>query len=327
MKNLLPHEMFEIRRYTADKAAEWNQFVAKSKNGTFLFNRNYMDYHSDRFEDFSLMFYREGRLFALMPANRKGDVFQSHAGLTYGGLVMDAKTTAAATVELFRELNEYLREEGFRRVLYKCIPWMYHQLAAEEDLYAIARTCDARLQERDLGTVIIQQNTLRWERIRRRALKRAQEAGITVERSDDMAGFWEVLCDNLKRTYDSKPVHTLAEMELLRSRFPENIVLYVARKDGDILAGMVLYVSTQVARAQYSSASPLGKELGAIDIIYDRVICRDYHHLPYFEFGTSAMADSNAINESLVFQKEGFGGRGICFDRYEWSVGELRIKS
>lgn len=309
---------YEIIRYTPDRKVEWNQFVATSKNGTFLFDRNYMDYHSDRFEDYSLMFYRNGSLYAIMPANRKGDIFQSHAGLTYGGLVMNAKTTAAATVELFRELNEYLRTAGFRRVLYKCIPWMYHQLAAEEDLYAIARTCDARLQERDLGTVIIQQNTLRWERVRRRALKRAQEAGIIVERSNDFAEFWQVLNDNLKQKYDSKPVHTLSEMELLHSRFPENIVLYTAKKGNDILAGIVLYVSSQVARAQYSSATPEGKQLGAIDIIYDRVINNDYHHLPYFEFGTSAMSDSNIINETLVFQKEGFGGRGICFDRYEW---------
>lgn len=312
--------MFEIIRYTPDRADEWNRFVADSKNGTFLFHRDYMDYHRDRFEDFSLMFYREGRLYGLMPANRKGDVFQTHAGLTYGGLVMDAKTTATATVELFRELNEYLRKEGFRQVFYKCIPWMYHQLAAEEDLYAIARTCDARLQERDLGTVIIQRNVLRWERIRRRALKRAQQAGITVERSNDMAAFWNVLCDNLKRTYDSKPVHTLAEIELLHSRFPDNIVLYVAKKDGAILAGILLYVSTQVARAQYSSATPNGKQLGAIDIIYDRIIHDDYRHLPYFEFGTSAMVDSNILNETLIFQKEGFGGRGICFDRYEWDL-------
>ena len=312
--------MFEIRRYTETDKAAWDAFVAASKNGTFLFFRDYMDYHSDRFEDCSLMFYREGRLYGVMPANRKGDVFQTHAGLTYGGLVMDAKTTAAATVELFRELNEYLRKEGFRQVLYKCIPWMYHQMAAEEDLYAIARTCDARLQERDLGTVIIQRNTIRWERIRRRALKRAQEAGITVESSDDLAGFWEVLCDNLKRTYDSKPVHTLDEIELLHSRFPDNIVLYVAKKGDDILAGMVLYVSQQVVRAQYSSASLLGKELGAIDIIYDRVINHDFRHLPYFEFGTSALGNTNIINESLIFQKEGFGGRGICFDRYEWAL-------
>ena len=312
--------MFEIERYTIAKMAEWNQFVAASKNGTFLFDRRYMDYHNDRFEDFSLMFYRNGRLYALLPANRKGDTLQSHAGLTYGGLVMDEHTTAAATVDLFCELNDYLRKEGFRHVLYKCIPWIYHQLPAEEDLYAIARTCNARLQERDLGTVIIQRNAMRWERVRRRALKRALQAGITVSRSNDLEGFWRVLCDNLATKYDSKPVHTLQEIELLASRFPDNIVLYVATQENTILAGMVLYISSQVARAQYSSATPEGKQLGAIDIIYDRVINHDYSHLPYFEFGTSALGKTNVINESLVFQKEGFGGRGMCFDHYEWSL-------
>ena len=312
--------MFDIIRYTPGRKDEWNTFVAGSKNGTFLFNRDYMDYHSDRFEDFSLMFYLQGRLYGLMPANKKGDIFQSHMGLTYGGLIMDAKTTAAATVQLFHELNDYLRAEGFRHVLYKCIPWIYHQMAAEEDLYAMVRTCDVRLQERDLGTAIIQRNTIRWERVRRRALKRAQEAGVTVERSTDYAGFWQVLNDNLKLKYDSKPVHTLSEISLLASRFPENIILYLARLGDEILAGMVLYVSKQVARAQYSSATPLGKQLGAIDILYDRIIHHDYANLPYFEFGTSAMADSNVINESLIFQKEGFGGRGVCFDRYEWDL-------
>ena len=312
--------MFEIIRYTPERKEEWNAFVANSKNGTFLFHRDYMDYHSDRFEDYSLMFYCQGRLYGLMPANAEGQLFCTHRGLTYGGLVMDKKTTAALTVTLFGELNDYLRAKGFRQVHYKCIPWIYHQLASEEDLYAISRTCDARLVDRDLGTAIIQRNTIRWERVRRRALKRAQEAGIVVTQSDNLAGFWEVLNNNLAQKYHSKPVHTLQEMELLKSRFPDHIVLFLAQQGEEILAGMVVYVSTQVARAQYSSATPLGKQLGAIDVIYDRIINNDYRHLPYFEFGTSALENTNAINESLIFQKEGFGGRGICFDRYEWTL-------
>ena len=56
--------MFEIRRYTADRADEWNQFVRASKNGTFLFDRRFMDYHSDRFRDHSLMVFRDHRLYA-----------------------------------------------------------------------------------------------------------------------------------------------------------------------------------------------------------------------------------------------------------------------
>ena len=231
---------------------------------------------------------------------------------------MDAKTTAALTVSLFNELNDYLRQHGFSKVLYKCVPWIYHQMASEEDLYAMSRTCNARLVSRDLGTVIIQRNTIRWERVRRRALKRAEEAGLVVEKSEDFAGFWRVLENNLETKYGSKPVHTLQEMELLHSRFPDNIVLYVSKKGDEILAGIVIYVSSQVVRAQYSSATPLGKQLGAIDVIYDRIINHDYSGFPYFEFGTSAVGHTNVINESLVFQKEGFGGRCICFDQYEW---------
>lgn len=301
-------------------AGEWNAFVAKSKNGTFLFDRRYMDYHSDRFHDHSLMIYHGGRLYALLPANEEGDWWTTHRGLTYGGLVMDEKVTAAATVTLFEELNAYLHQQGFRHVLYKCMPWIYQQLPAQEDLYAIARVCNARLVDRDLGTAIIQGHTIRWERIRRRALKRALLAGITVSQSNDLAGFWKVLEDNLANKYNSKPVHTLDEIEKLHACFPENIRLFLAKQGDEILAGMVVYVSTQVARAQYSSASPKGKELGAIDIIYDKLINDDFRHLPYFEFGTSAIGDTNIINESLVFQKEGFGGRAICWDRYEWEV-------
>ena len=77
--------MVEIARYTPDKAAEWDDFVGKSKNATFLFHRGYMDYHADRFADFSLMFYYKGRLCALLPANDDGNgSLCSHRGLTYG---------------------------------------------------------------------------------------------------------------------------------------------------------------------------------------------------------------------------------------------------
>ena len=80
-------KIINIERYTAEKAAEWDEFVAKSKNGTFLFDRNYMDYHADRFADFSLMFYNDKhKLCALLPANIDDGTLYSHQGLTYGGL-------------------------------------------------------------------------------------------------------------------------------------------------------------------------------------------------------------------------------------------------
>ena len=312
--------MFEIRRYTPAFANEWNQFVAASKNGTFLFDRRYMDYHADRFQDHSLLFYLGERLLAVLPAHQSGDTLCSHNGLTYGGLVMSPRLTVVQTMNLFRELNDYLRTEGFRHVSYKCIPWIYHRLPAEEDLYALYHECRARMVARDFATDVFLHGDMRWERVRRRGVSRAQKAGVMVERSNDYAAFWDVLSQNLQTKYGVKPVHTLQEITLLHSRFPENIVLYQAVKDGVVLGGVVLYITPQVVHAQYSSATPEGKKLGAIDLLYSRIFS-DYENYSHFDFGRSTEnPDGSGLNEQLVFQKEGFGGRGLCYDIYEYDL-------
>ena len=312
--------MFQIKRYTPAFANEWNLFVAASKNGTFLFDRRYMDYHADRFQDHSLLFYLGERLLAVLPAHQSGDTLCSHNGLTYGGLVMSPRLTVVQTMHLFRELNDYLRAGGFRHVSYKCIPWIYHRLPAEEDLYALYHECRARMVARDFATDVFLHGDLRWERVRRRGVSRAQKAGVVVERSDDYAAFWEVLSQNLQTKYGVKPVHTLQEITLLHSRFPENILLYQAVKDGVVVGGVVLYVTPQVVHAQYSSATPEGKKLGAIDLLYSRIF-KDYENYPHFDFGRSTEhPDGSGLNEQLVFQKEGFGGRGLCYDIYEYDL-------
>ena len=312
--------MFEIKRYTLELADEWNQFVAESKNGTFLFDRRYMDYHADRFNDHSLLFYIGNRLLAVLPAHASGDTFYTHNGLTYGGLVMSSRLTVVQTVNLFRELNELLREGGFRHVRYKCIPWIYHRLSSDEDLYALFHECHARIVARDFATNIFLSDEMQWERIRRRGVARAQKAGVSVERSGSYAAFWDILTKNLRTKYGVMPVHTLQEIELLHSRFPRNIQLYQAVKDGEVLGGVVLDVSHQVVHAQYSSATSDGKKLGVIDLLYDRSFS-DFRSYPYFDFGRSTEnPDGSGLNEKLVFQKEGFGGRGLCYDIYEYDL-------
>lgn len=312
--------MFEIRRYTLAYADEWNTFVRKSKNGTFLFIRSYMDYHADRFSDYSLMFYANGKLLAVLPAHLSGNTLYSHQGLTYGGLVMSSCLKMTQTMILFRELNEYLRSIGVRHVCYKCIPWIYHRISSDEDIYALFHECHARIVARDLATNIFMSMGLRWERVRRRGVSRAQKAGVLVERSDDYAAFWDILTQNLQTKYGVKPVHTLQEIELLHRRFPYNILLYQAVREGTVLGGVVLYVSTQVVHAQYSSATPEGKKMGVIDLLYDRIF-NDYRDYPYFDFGRSTEhPDGSGLNEQLVFQKEGFGGRALCYDIYEYDL-------
>lgn len=312
--------MFELQPYTAERQGEWNDFVARSKQGTFLLDRRYMDYHADRFLDHSLMAYRKSRLYALLPANADGTTLHSHQGLTYGGLVTDSKATASEVGELLVLVNERLRGEGFKKVIYKNIPYIYHRLPSDEDLYALFNTCHARLSVRNIASVVAQGEPLKWRRIRECGARKAEEGGIAVEESADLAAFWAVLDANLMRSHGVHPVHTLQEMELLRGRFPRDIRLHVAKDGAEVLAGAVVFATPRVAHVQYISASEEGKERHALDLLFRQLLTVDYRGCRYFDFGTSNEDRGRYLNASLIYQKEGFGGRGVCYDTYEWDL-------
>lgn len=301
-------------------ADEWNQFVSASKNGTFLFDRRFMDYHSDRFSDHSLMCYREGRLYALLPANEKGDTLVSHGGLTYGGLVTDSRCSAKGVLDTFTAINDYLRRQAIRRVVYKAIPWIYHQLPAEEDLYALTAVCHARLTIRDISSAIIGTRRLKFTESRRSGLRKALKAGLRICESDDVDAFWHILNDNLTQKYAVRPVHTADELRLLQSRFPENIKLWLVYDGEKPVAGTLLFLTPQVLHTQYISATPYGKQHGAIDLLFDHLINNIYASYPYIDFGKSTVSDSADLNEQLIFQKEGFGARAVCYDTYEYEL-------
>ena len=310
--------MIEVRRYNPDDADRWNSFVAESKNGTFLLDRRYMDYHADRFTDYSLLFYLDDKLVALLPANVQGDILFSHGGLTYGGLVTTDKFKTVDALDVFTYLRKHLLLEGFERVIYKPCPWIYHSLPSEEDLYALFRF-GARLAGRDVATVVDLHNMLPMSTLRRRQAKKALDNGVTISRENGFIKFWKVLDDNLMQRYGVHPVHTLDEISLLASRFPD-IELYEAHLGGETIGGVVLYVCGKVAHVQYISANELGKEIGAIDLIFNKIIDVVKPRCRYLDFGKSTEQFGYFLNKGLIFQKEGFGGRAVCYDTYEWTL-------
>lgn len=310
----------EIRRYRREDNELWNSFVSKARNATFLFDRNYMDYHADRFDDNSFMFYHKGKLKAVLPANVVGDTLYSHQGLTYGGLLLDKKATVEDVLECFDSLNSWLRENGISKVVYKALPWIYQQYPSQEDLYALTWKCKAQLISRDISSSIVIDNKLKFAESRKSGIRKALSLNIEVGESNDVDGFWHVLEDNLGNRYNAKPVHTASEMKLLMSCFPNNIKLYVAKMNGEIVGGTLIYVTPQVVHTQYISASVEGKKHGALDLLFDYIINKVYANCRYFDFGKSTEQGGAYLNEPLIFQKEGFGGRGVCYDWYQWEL-------
>lgn len=304
-----------ITKYTPDRKSEWDDFVKKSKNGTLLHLRDYMDYHADRFTDSSRVIRRDGHIYALLPACTAATSFRSHAGLTYGGLITDSHATVAETLAIFETLTGQLREEGYEEIIYKPVPHIYHRLPAEEDLYALFR-CGASLIARNVSVAVDSQNRLKFRNIRRSGIRKALREGIQITTTDDFSKFWPLLTTNLDDKYKAAPVHSLNEISMLSRRFPEQIRLYLAVKDKEPLAGTVLYLSDNVAHTQYISASREGKQAGALDLLFDRLINDTYADKRYFDFGTSNEDGGHYLNESLIYQKEGFGARAVVYDTW-----------
>jgi hypothetical protein len=311
--------MFEIKLYTSQSKAEWDEFVDESKNGTFLFKRNYMEYHSDRFIDSSLMIYKKEKLVALFPANITDNIIYSHQGLTYGGLIYTNKLSVTDILIIFDILIRHYKENNVEKIIYKAIPYIYAIYPSQEDLYALYRN-NAKLTGCNISSVIYQKNKLKFSDLRKRGIKKAKKNNLICSLSENFEYFWSILNDNLISRYNKYATHSLEEIKYLYNRFPNNIKLHTINLENNVLGGVVVYLIRYVVHVQYISASPEGKELGALDMLFDYLINDVYKDYDYFDFGQSTEKMGNYLNESLIFQKEGFGGRGVIYNIYELDI-------
>src|ERR1035438_4565567 len=283
-----------VERYDPKHKICWDEFVGQSKNGVFLFHTDYLEYHADRFSDFSLLFFQDDQLVALMPANRLNDTVFSHGGLTFGGIISDSRMTTGLMLEVFSGLMKELREEGFKRLVYKAIPHMYHLLPAEEDLYALF-VHNARLFRRDVSSTVVAGRKLPLTRSRRRILCQLERHRLKVERTQEFSRFMGIAEANLQERHGVRPTHTAAEMQLLANQFPENIKLFTANRNGEMLGGVIIYESERVAHGQYRSATEEGMKLGAVDAIMDVLLNDVYKDKPYHDFGISTQNNGRIL--------------------------------
>lgn len=315
--------MIQIQQYTSQQTEEWDVFVRESKNGTFLLERQFMDYHSDRFHDCSLMIYDDDHLVALFPANIDFStrVVYSHQGLTYGGMVMSTETTQSEVLQMMQALLlwyiDYLQATT---LVYKPIPYIYSACSAEEDLYALFRA-GARLSARGVSSVVSLQNPLRMRKLRQRGARKAIDNDLYISHMTDndwatLAAFWDILTNVLEQRHNVQPVHSLDEIKLLMTRFPQQIKLFTVCKDQHVVAGCLVFITTRVAHVQYIASSEEGRQTGALDLLFRHLINERFKQMDYLDFGISTEHGGAVLNEGLMFQKEGFGGRAVCYDSY-----------
>ncbi len=317
---------FSVQRYTADRKAAWDTFVEAAKNATFLFRRDYMDYHSDRFTDYSLMISCGNELIALLPANlAKDNTLVSHGGLTYGGLVVNRTATLCDVLACFHVCLRHLCEQQVSKLLYKRIPGFYNTLP-DDDVAYVLFLLGARLYRRDCALVVNMADRVPLRKGRKSEISKARRFNVRAEHETSFVPFWErVLIPRLAARYGVKPVHSVQEITLLAQRFPNNIRQFSAFCGDDIVAGVTIYETETVAHAQYMAVSERGQEIGALDHLVGWLISDRYKDKRHFDFGICNEDEGRTLNYGMLDWKEAFGGRTYCHDFYE-ILGEDYVK-
>ena len=270
-----------------------------------------MDYHSDRFQDFSLMVYKNGKLIALLPANKVDDYIHSHQGLTYGGLIHGKDLKSIDALKGFQAVLEFLNENGINCLNIKELPSIYLHNSTNNPLAYVVFKTNAQLLRTDLHSVIDMKHKS-YSNSRKEGVKRGTKSNLRVEESNDFDVFWkEILIPNLTSKHGVKPVHTLEEITLLKSRFKNNIRQFNVFLDQTIVGGTTIFETEHVAHCQYISGNADKNELGSLDFLHHHLIETVFKNKPYFDFGTSNIDTGQHINEGLLFWKEGFGARSI----------------
>lgn len=311
--------MIEIKKYSPEYKELWDFFIKNSKNGLFMFERDFMEYHSDRFQDNSLMFFEDDKLLALLPMNIVENQLFSHRGLTFGGFVSDQNMKAPRMLKYFEKLTEYMKDNSLNTLIYKAIPYIYHFLPAQEDIYALFQN-NAKLLKTEISTTIQLDCIPTLKKGRKAQINRAKREGVIIELSENFEEFMKLESEILDKKYNTKPTHTVSELRLLYSRFPQNIKFYVSKLHEEIIAGVLLFEYKNVVHTQYMATNEKGREIGGLDFLIKKLLEIYKDSKKYFDFGISTENGGQYLNEGLIAQKESFGGRAIVHQTWKLSV-------
>ncbi|MBW2690994.1 MAG: hypothetical protein JRC99_13900, partial [Deltaproteobacteria bacterium] len=205
--------------YLPEMKSKWNDAVKQARNGHFMFFlRDYMDYHSDRFNDASFFLLRGNRVVALLAAHINDRDILSHQGLSFGGWIQLPRCLHVDLKAGFRLLGEEMKRRQIQRLVYTPSPYPYHLEACDDDLFLLKQS-GASLDQVKLSSFIpTAQFPERKSEQRRRLRKAAETSPCIIEETADVELFWEHLCRFLAQRHQASPVHSVAEICLLKKR-------------------------------------------------------------------------------------------------------------
>ena len=315
--------MVSIEAYSKIHKSRWDDFINLSKNSTFLFRRDFMDYHSDKFDDHSLLVFKDSELIALFPSNTIGKSVYSHQGLTYGGILVKSDMKFTQYLELFENILNYYFDKSFEKLFIKQIPSIYNS-DFNGELDYLAFITEANIYRRDIISVIDMQNDFNFSKDRIQGYKRGVKNNLEIKETDDLDEFWNIiLIPRLSDKHSVKPVHNLGEIQKLKNNFKQNIRQFNVYHDGEIVAGTTIFQTKNVIHVQYIGSNMEKNLLGSLDFLFYNLITKIFPKHKYFDFGTSNEQQGKKINKGLIYWKEGYGAKSLIQDFYEIEISKF----
>jgi hypothetical protein len=308
--------------YQQHEAAAWEELLSRSPMATLLHTRAFLSYHADRFTDSSVVLRDEaGALCGVMPAavipGAPSEV-GSHPGATFGGVVHAGALSGGKMIEAFHAIASHYRKQGFGRLRYAPVPFIYQQRPSADDVYALFRAGATR-RRCDLSCAVDLVFGPQLSSRRQRGLSKARREGVEVVEGPELIGeLWPVVEANLEARHGARPVHTEHELRDLINRLPTEIQVIVGRHDGEPVAGVVLFDGPRVSHAQYIASIEAGNRVSALDAVFDHCLRRAaVRGARFFDFGTSNREQGRVLNEGLYHFKAQFGGGGVAYEHYD----------
>jgi hypothetical protein len=315
-------QTIRVSPYSDQDFIPWDDFIVSAPMATFLHSRRFLAYHRDRFKDVSVILKDDsGNTVGLFPAaidRSNAGCVVSHPGATFGGLIHVGSLKGEASLNALSAIRDFYAEQGFTTLRYKAVPYIYQCSPSGDDLYALFRL-GAQRSRCDLSCTIDLANRAPISKRRKRSLARGQKRGVEVaEGAAFIDSLWQIVEENLDRKLSSKPVHSADEIRYLHRHFPENIRFVAGLLSGEVVAGVTLFSTTTVVRAQYIASNIAGNDACALDSVLEHCIEESKNrNMRYFDFGTSNTHEGCSLSTGIYKFKCEFGGGGVVHEFYD----------
>jgi hypothetical protein len=326
--HLFPAGVRAVRYKQAEHESLWDEFVARSMNGTVFHSQKFLHYHPDgRFDFHDLLFFDGNRLIAVLPGGLRnnGRTFESPLGASYGSFVTE-DISAQTALDIVEAFEQHIHSIGVEEVYLTSAPVIYQPLLTQNLDFALVYRGYAYQRHYISHAIDLRHSGVpfdRFQSVARKHIRRVTRENPTVwiEESQPESiremflEFYPILVEN-KAKYNVKPTHTLDELLLLNDLLPDFMKLFLVRVGEEPIAGSLLFLANdRVALIFYHMLRYAFDDYKPIYLLMDRVTRwakeEGYH---FVDIGVSQdTSDENPMTPalSLIHFKEKFDSRGV----------------